>query len=79
MFNIFKKKNGANDTQKLGMFQRLAIKKAMNMSSQEKEKLMQDMMKPENHAKLLKAMEMMKKSGILNEAQMEEAKKRLGM
>jgi hypothetical protein len=79
MWNPFKKNSQTDDKQKAGMLQSLAMKKAMNMSPQEKDKLMQDMTKPENKGKLLQAMEMMKKSGMLNDVQMEEAKKRLGL
>lgn len=85
MFNIFKKKkkddekDGEGSPQKMGMMQRLAMKKMMSMSPAERNKLMQDMMKPENKGKLLSAMEMMKKTGQITEAQIEDAKKRLGL
>lgn len=79
MWNIFKKKTDTNDTQKMGMLQRLAMKKMMNMSPEEKEKMMQEALKPENKGKLLQAMEMMKKSGQVTDEQMEEAKKKLGL
>jgi len=84
MWNPFKKNSnnssdGKEDTQKMGMLQRLAMKKMMSMSSQEKEKLARDMMKPENHDKILKAMDMMKKTGQITDAQMAEAKKKMGM
>lgn len=85
MFNIFKKKKdeekkeGEESPQKMGMMQRLAMKKMMSMSPAERNKMMQDMMKPENKGKLLSAMEMMKKTGQITEAQIEDAKKRLGL
>lgn len=79
MWNIFKKKTDVDDTQQMGMLQRLAMKKMMNMSSQEKEKMMQEALKPENKGKLLQAMEMMKKTGQITDAQIKEAKKRLGL
>jgi hypothetical protein len=79
MWNIFKKKQDNNDNQKMGMLQSLAMKKAMKMSPQERDKMMQDMTKPENKDKLLSAMKMMKKTGMLSDEQMEEAKKRLGL
>lgn len=79
MFNIFKKKLQSDDSQKMGMLQRLAMKKMMNMSPQEREKLTAEMTRPENHDKILKAMEMMKKTGQITDAQIEEAKKKLGM
>jgi hypothetical protein len=79
MWKIFKKKAKDDDTQKAGMLQSLAMKKAMKMSPEERDKMMQDMTKPENKDKLMAAMNMMKKSGMLNDAQMEEAKKRLGL
>lgn len=79
MFNIFKKKTGTDDTQKMGMLQRIAMKKMMNMSPEEKEKMMQEAMKPENKDKILSAMEMMKKTGQITDAQIEEAKQKLGL
>lgn len=78
MWNPFKK-SGGNDTQKLGMLQKLAMKKMMNMSPQEKEKMMQEALKPENKDKLLQAIEMMKKTGQITDAQIEEAKQKLGL
>jgi hypothetical protein len=78
MWNPFKK-SSPNDTQKLGMLQSLAMKKMMNMNPQEKEKMMQEAMKPENKEKLLQAMEMMKKTGQISDAQIEEAKRKLGL
>ena len=81
MFNIFRKKKTTNtdDKQKMGMLQVLAMKKMMKMSPQEKEKLAQEMMRPENKTKLLSAMEMMKKTGQITDEQIEEAKKKMGL
>ncbi len=79
MFNIFKRNKKSDDTQKMGMLQRIAMKKMMNMSPEERNKLTQDMMKPENKGKLLQAMEMMKKTGQITDEQIEEAKQKLGM
>ncbi|MFA4817143.1 MAG: hypothetical protein WC608_00265 [Parcubacteria group bacterium] len=78
MWNPFKK-SGTDDTQKLGMLQKLAMKKMMNMSPQEKEKMIQEALKPENKDKLLQAMEMMKKTGQITDAQVEEARQKLGL
>jgi len=78
MWNPFKK-SGGDDTQKMGMLQKLAMKKMMNMSPQEKEKMMQEAMKPENKDKLLQAMEMMKKTGQITDAQVEETRQKLGL
>lgn len=79
MFDFFKKNKPADDAQKMGMLQRLAMKKMANMSPAERNKLMEDMLKPENRGKLLSAMEQMKKTGMITEAQIEEAKKKMGM
>ena len=87
MFNLFKKKTTQqddkkgkqDDTQKMGMMQRIAMKKLASMGPAERNKLMQDMMKPENKGKIMAAMEMMKKSGQISEDQVEEAKKKLGL
>lgn len=78
MWNPFKKTD-SNDTQKMGMLQRIAMKKMMNMSPEERNKLAQDMLKPENKGKILRTMEMMKKTGQITDAQMEEARKKLGL
>jgi transposase-like protein len=45
----------------------------------EREKMMQDALKPENRDKLLKAMEQMKKSGMISESQIQKAKEKLGL
>lgn len=79
MFNIFKKKSNTNDPNKMSMLQSLAMKKLAKMSPQEQQKMAADMMKPENKGKLLQAMEMMKKTGMVSDAQLEEAKKKLGL
>lgn len=78
MWNPFKKTDTDNK-QKMGMLQRIAMKKMMNMSPEERNKLTQDMLKPENKDKLLQAMEMMKKTGQITDAQIEEAKQKLGL
>ena len=85
MWNPFKKNSSTGagddkeDKQKMGMLQSLAMKKLAKMSPQEREKLAQQMLKPENHKQLLSAMEMMRKTGQITEEQMEEAKKRMGL
>lgn len=80
MWNPFKKTTTNSDgTQKLGMLQRLAMKKVEKMSQGEREKMMQDALKPENRDKLLKAMEQMKKSGMISESQIQKAKEKLGL
>ena len=78
MWNPFKKSSGS-DTQKLGMLQRIAMKKLEKMSPEEKDKLMQDALKPENKDKILSVIEQMKKSGQLSDEQIEMAKKKLGL
>lgn len=63
----------------MGMLQRLAMKKLQNMSNEEREKIMQDALKPENRDKLMKAMEKMQASGQISQHQIEMAKKKLGL
>ena len=74
--------NGA-EKQKMGMLQRLAMKRVMNMDPKEREKLMQKALSPENVAKnkdkILATMEQMKESGQLTEEQMKMAKEKLGL
>jgi len=77
MFNIFKKKK-STDPQKMGMFQKIAMKKLEKMNPKERQKIMQEALRPENKDKLLKAMEQMKNSGQITEEQFEIAKKKMG-
>ena len=85
MWNPFNKKNDGDsdvsdkDTQKMGMFQKMAMKKAMNMKPEEREKMMQEALEPKNRDKLLKAIEQMEKSGMISKSQIEKAKKQLGI
>jgi len=75
--------NSGENIPKMGMLQRLAMKKIMKMDPVEREKLLQKAMSPENIAKnkdkILDTMEKMKESGQLTEEQMNEAKRRLGL
>lgn len=92
MWNPFKKKNddqvapssaNTSGTPKMGMLQRLAMKKLESMSPAEREKLMQKVLTPKNIAKhkneIVTAMDQMLASGQINRAQYEEGKKRLGL
>ena len=67
----------------MGFLQRLAMKKIERMSPEEKEKLAQKMLTPENieknKDKILESMKMMKASGQITDAQIEEAKRKLGI
>jgi hypothetical protein len=76
MWNPFKK---SDNKQKLGMLQRIAMRKLEKMSPEEKEKMMQDALKPENKDKILAVIEQMKKSGQLTDEQIEMAKRKLGL
>ena len=83
-WNKKKKDNsGEENTPKMGMLQRLAMKKVMNMDPKEREKLMQKALSPENIAKkkdkILATREQMKASGQLTEEQMKIAKEKLGL
>lgn len=78
MWNPFKKSQNG-DKQKLGTLQRIAMKKLEKMSPEEKNKMMQDAMKPENKEKILAVIEQMKKTGQLTDEQIEVAKKKLGL
>ncbi len=78
MWNPFKKSDKQNSNQ-LGMLQKIAMKKMAKMSPQEQAKMMQEALKPENRGKLMGVMEQLKKSGMISEEQINEAKKRLGM
>lgn len=80
MWNPFKKKSDSDDNSpKMNMLQRIAMKRIEKMSPKEREKLMREAFAPKNRDKMLSAMEMMKKSGQISAAQYEEAKKRMGI
>jgi len=80
-----KKKNndGEMDSQKMGMLQRLAMKRIEKMDPKEREKLMQKALSPENIVKnkdkILETMEQMKASGQMTDEQMKIAKEKLGL
>ncbi|MDO8241077.1 MAG: hypothetical protein Q7T51_03815 [Candidatus Moranbacteria bacterium] len=84
MWNPFKK-NSANDddadakSPKMGMMQAMAMKKMAKMSPQERQKMMQEAMKPENRDKIMGVMSAMKASGQVTDEQIAQAKKMLGM
>ncbi len=67
----------------MGMLQKMAMKKVMKMSPEERNKLMQKMLEPKNIQKnkkqILEMLEQMEKSGQMNKHQVFEAKKRLGL
>lgn len=85
IWNPFKrsKKSDDDDQPKMGMIQRLAMKRLERMTSEEREKLMQKAMNPENVAKnkdkILAAMEQMKASGQVTDEQIEMAKRKFGL
>lgn len=76
--NADDKKKG-KDSLKMNMLQRLAMKKMERMSPQEKSKMMQEVLKPENKNKLLGAMDMMRKNGQITDEQYALAKKKMGL
>lgn len=71
------------DPKNMGMLQRIAMKKVMAMSPQEREQLMKKVMTPDNISKnkkqILETLEQLEKSGQMNKHQIFEAKKRLGL
>ena len=86
-FMFWKKKKSDDgevvDTQKMGMLQRLAMRKLEKMDPKEREKVMQKALSPENIAKnkdkILATMEQMKASGQMTDEQMKMAKEKLGL
>lgn len=85
MWNPFKKKNSQSDDDKpqMGFVQRLAMKRLEKMSPQERDKIMQKAMNPENISKnkdqILAAMAQMKASGQATDEQIEMAKRKFGL
>ena len=89
LLDKFKKKKTSDKSknpmapENMGMLQRMAMKKLEKMSPEEREKMMKKVMTPENIQKnrkdILNTLEQMKKSGQMNDHQIFEAKKRLGL
>jgi hypothetical protein len=85
MWNPFTKNTAVGDpadevkAPKMGMLQAMAMKRIAKMSPKERNKIMQDAMRPENRDKIMGAMDKMKSSGQVSEAQIAQAKKMLGM
>ena len=87
ILDAFKKKTDKNadpmDPQNMGFMQKMAMKKLEKMSPEEREKLMKKVRTPDNIKKnkddILKTLEQMKRSGQMNDHQVFEAKKRLGL
>lgn len=78
-----KVKDENTNVPKMGMLQRLAMKRVMSMDPKEREKLMQKALSPENieknKDKILATMEQMKASGQLTDEQVKMAKEKLGL
>lgn len=78
-----KKSDNPLDPANMGFMQRMAMKKLEKMSPAEREALMRKVMTPENiqknKADILKTLEHLKKTGQMNDHQIFEAKKRLGI
>jgi hypothetical protein len=79
MWNPFKKSPNGDDTQKLGMLQRIAMKKLEKMSPEEREKIMQEAFNPKNQDKMLKVLDAMLKTGQISEEQYNQARQKLGL
>ena len=83
MWNPFKKSDKSANPNQMGMLQRLAIKRFMSMDEEERMKLTQKIMTPENIAKnkdkILAVLNNMRASGQLSADQLEEVKKKLGI
>lgn len=74
---------GAPKPEDMNMIQRFAYKRILAMNPQERQKLMQKMLKPENVQKhkteILQQFEAMRKSGQMSDDQIRLAKARLGL
>lgn len=79
MWNPFKKIKSSASNFAINMASRVAMKKAAKMSPQEREKMMREAFDPGNKGKLIQALEIMRKSGQVNEEQYQMAKKKLGL
>jgi hypothetical protein len=79
MWNPFKKNLDGDNTQKLGMLQRIAMRKMEKMSPQEREKMMKEAFDPKNQDKMLKVLDAMKASGQITQEQYDMAKQKIGI
>lgn len=74
---------GWPDTKDMNMFQRFAMKRLMNMSPAEREKMMKKAMTPKNIEKnkgeILASLETMRKSGQISDDQYRLTKAKLGL
>lgn len=75
--------DGMPKEEDMNMLQRFAYKRIMAMNPQERQKLMQKMLKPENVQKhkgeILAQLESMRKSGQMSDDQIRLAKAKLGL
>jgi hypothetical protein len=78
MWNPFKKNSNGDDTQKMGMLQRVAMRKLEKMSPQERGKMMKEVLSPKNHDKMLKVLDTMLSSGQISQEQYNQAKQKMG-
>lgn len=71
------------DMDKMGMFERLAMKRFLAMNPQEQKKMIEKMMTPKNIAKhkdeILAQLEQARKSGMMSDDQYRLAKKKFGL
>ena len=89
ILDVFKKKEEKKktgnpmDPENMGFMQKMAMKRLEKMSPEERNKLMQKMLTPENIQKnkkdILSMLDQMQKSGQMNAHQVFDAKKRLGL
>lgn len=66
------------DSQKMGMMEKIAMKKLAKMSPQERDKMVREFLDPKNKDKIEKVMKYMKASGKVTEEQIEEVRKKMG-
>jgi hypothetical protein len=80
MWNPFKKnlENGDN-IQKMGMLQRIAMKKLEKMSPKERESMMDEAFNPKNRDKMLKVLDTMLSTGQITQEQYDMAKEKIGL
>ena len=83
MFNFLKKSGNNNDPNQMGFVGRLAMKKLEKMNPEERERLAQKVMTPENieknKDKINEVLEKLKESGQVTDEQAEAARKRLNL
>jgi len=73
-----KEGNSQKESIKMGMLERVAMKKLERMSPQEREKMAREFFDPKNKDKMEKVLKYLKASGKVTDEQIDQARRRMG-